>query len=272
MVQFPHAKINLGLHVKEKRADGYHNIETIFYPIPLADALEIIPAPGLGAPGFKSYGLTIPGNTENNLCVKAWNLLKADHPQLPPVNIFLLKKIPMGAGLGGGSADGAYMLKMLDKYFDLQLSTAEMEQYALQLGSDSPFFIRNTAVLASGRGEIMEPVMVDLTGYAMLMVYPGIHVSTAEAFSQVNPHPGSGILIAEIVQQPVDTWKGQLVNDFETSVFPRFEELASLKEQLYSLGAVYVSMTGTGSAFYALFPKKKDVSTLFPAHYVHSWF
>jgi 4-diphosphocytidyl-2-C-methyl-D-erythritol kinase len=272
MVQFPHAKINLGLSVKEKRTDGYHNIETVFYPIPLHDALEIIPAPGLISPSFRSYGLPIPGNVENNLCVKAWHLIKADHPQLPPVEIFLLKKIPMGAGLGGGSSDGAYMLTMLDAYFDLQLSTAELEHYALRLGSDCPFFIRHTPVFATGRGEIMEPVSADITGYSILMVYPGIHVSTAEAFSAIQATRETGRSIAEIVHTPVTNWKDKLVNDFEHSVFGGHPELAALKEQLYKMGAAYASMTGTGSAFYALFHKKQDVSTVFPSHYVHSWF
>ena len=252
MVSFPNCKINLGLHVTRKRADGYHDLETVFYPVMLKDALEIIRGTGNGV-AFSSSGLHISGHSEDNLCVKAWSLLKTDFPNLPPITMHLHKAIPMGAGLGGGSADGAFALKMLNKLFQLNISQARLEQYALQLGSDCPFFIRNKPCLATGRGEMMEEIYIDLSAYRIALVNPAIHVSTADAFRGVIPANPS-VNLSEIITKDPSTWKDLLHNDFEPSVFSKFPQIAAIKTRFYEHGAVYASMTGSGSTVYGLFP------------------
>lgn len=255
MLRFPNAKINLGLHITRKRADGYHELETIFYPVKdLRDALEMVPAAGAKG-AFHESGLPVSGGGEANLVRKACKLLRERFPgRMPELDIYLHKAIPMGAGLGGGSADAAFALQMLNELGGLRLSSPELESLALTLGSDCPFFIRNTPQFATGRGEIMEPIAIDLSGYRIEVVCPGVHVSTREAFSRVVPKPASFDL-RTLPQVPVEAWRDVLRNDFEESVFAQFPEVAKLKEGLYVDGAVYASMSGSGSAVYGLFER-----------------
>ena len=270
MICFPSCKINLGLRITQKRADGFHALETVFYPITLTDALEIIIEPETSAAPitFTSSGLTINGDPSDNLCFKAYGLLKKDYPTIPNIKMHLHKKIPMGAGLGGGSSDGAFTLVALNQLFNLQLSEQALLDYALQLGSDCPFFIINTPAFATGRGEILTPVTVDLNGYTIVIVNPGIAISTKLAFSLITPKiPVTNL--ADIIQQPISTLKDELINDFEQPIFNSFPELANIKETLYQKGAVYVSMTGTGSTVYGIFPTSimATLSFNFPSHY-----
>lgn len=253
MISFPNAKINLGLNILNKREDGYHTIESCFYPIPWHDCLEVIEATSFS---FHSYGLNIPGDFASNLCVKAYKLLKKDL-DIPPVEIHLLKNIPMGAGLGGGSANGAFTLSMLNDLFNLNLSNTQLETYALNLGSDCPFFIQNRSSIAGGRGEELNPINLDLTGYYLAIQNPGIHISTREAYSGVKPQMPD-LSTAEIIQKPKHTWKELLINDFEASIFPNHPEIETTKEKMYAAGALYASMTGSGSTVYGIFEEKKD--------------
>ncbi len=263
MISFPNCKINSGLHILSKREDGFHNLATFFYPLPLHDALEIIQAKKTV---FTNSGLPVPGNANDNICLKAYQLLKKDFAELPPVKIHLHKTIPMGAGLGGGSADGAFTLKLLNEKFDLGLSTDQLINYALQLGSDCPFFIVNKPSMATGRGEILEPLPIDLSAYKFVIVNPGIHINTGWAFSQITPaFPEKSI--AAIITQPVEKWKEELKNDFEEPVFKNHSEIKSIKEELYKQGAVYASMSGSGSTVYGIFKKEIELSFNFPAHY-----
>jgi len=253
MITFPNAKINLGLQVVAKRPDGYHNIESVFYPIGLKDALEVIVLPHLpnGEVKFESTGLEIPGNPDNNLCVKAYRLLDAEFG-LPALSIHLHKTIPMGAGLGGGSADGAFCIALINAVCDLKLSEEKMEEFALELGSDCPFFIKNTPMYVTGRGEHLEPIQVNLDGYYLLVVNPKVHVGTAEAYSGIVAQP-SKEKMQNILEHVPEKWQGRLVNDFEKSVFPNHPAIATLKMQMEAQGAAYCSMTGSGSTVYGLF-------------------
>ncbi len=251
MISFPNAKINLGLQIIRKRADGYHDISSLFVPIPLCDVLEVIETEEFS---FTSSGLPIPGPQEHNLCIKAYNLLKEKF-QLPPVAIHLHKAIPMGGGLGGGSADAAFLLKMLNEKFALGLSEPALEDYAGRLGSDCPFFIRNKPAIASGTGTTLLPAELSLKGYHLLLLFPGIHVGTGEAYAGVKPTQPETAL-ETIISEPIATWKNTLVNDFEASVFPQYPLLADLKQQLYDVGATYASMTGSGSTIYGIFEKE----------------
>jgi 4-diphosphocytidyl-2-C-methyl-D-erythritol kinase len=253
MIVFPNCKINLGLHILRKRKDGFHDLETVFYPLPLKDILEII-VQDPGEPAFTSYGLPIPGDPGDNLCLKAWRLLKADFPTLPPTQIHLYKHIPVGAGLGGGSADGAFTLLALDRQFQLRLTTDQMVAYAARLGSDCPFFIHNTPCLGSGRGEYLQPIGLDLSAWSVALVDPGIHISTAQAFAGCIPRENRPSL-TDILRQPVERWKDHLTNDFEEPLFRLHPELATIKETLYAAGAVYASLTGSGSGIFAFFRK-----------------
>lgn len=263
MISFPHAKINLGLYVTEKRLDGYHNISSCFYPIGWSDALEIIPSPSLN---FSSSGLAIPGNVADNLCMKAYELLQKKF-DLPPVKIHLHKVIPTGAGLGGGSSDGAFVLKTLNKIFELSLKEEALEDYAGMLGSDCPFFIKGKPVVATGTGNIFEPVALSLQGYTLLVIHPQITVNTAEAYRQIIPKKPERE-IWEILSLSIEDWKNTLSNDFEASVFQKFPEIASIKTGLYDLGASYASMSGSGSSVFGLYPS--DIippTSYFPDHY-----
>ena len=252
MITFPNAKINLGLNIVEKRPDGYHNLETIFYPIPLQDALEITPWEG----GERKYklaqsGIQIAGDDENNLVVKAYRLLDSLY-NLPPIEINLLKHIPSGAGLGGGSADAAFMLCMLNQHFQLNIPNEQLEVYAAQLGADCAFFVENKPTFAEGIGNIFSPIELSLKGYKLLLVKPDIFVSTRDAFAQIKPKRPS-ISLKEVAKMPVEAWKTHMVNDFEESVFPQFPAIANIKALLYDMGAIYASMSGSGSSVFALF-------------------
>ena len=251
MIQFPNCKINLGLSILAKRADGYHELETVFYPIAVSDALEILPAANLT---MTQSGIAVPGDPAQNLCLKAYHLLKKDFPQLPPVQMHLHKNIPMGAGLGGGSSDGTAALIMLNQQFDLGLNEQHLIDYASQLGSDCPFFVYNKACHASGRGEILTPINLDLSNYQFLLVHPGVHIATAWAFQQLNPNTKSES-IRSIIEKPITDWKNTLINDFETPVFKAEPTLSVIKDQLYQLGAIYASMSGSGSSLFGIFPK-----------------
>lgn len=252
MITFPNAKINLGLNIVEKRPDGYHNLETIFYPIPLQDALEITPWEG----GERKYklaqsGIQIAGDDESNLVVKAYKLLDNLH-NLPPIEINLLKHIPSGAGLGGGSADAAFMLCMLNQHFQLNIPNKQLEVYAAQLGADCAFFVENKPTFAEGIGNIFSPIELSLKGYKLLLVKPDIFVSTRDAFAQIKPKRPT-ISLKEVAKMPIEAWKTYMVNDFEESVFPQFPAIADIKALLYDMGAIYASMSGSGSSVFALF-------------------
>ncbi len=250
MVTFPNAKINLGLNILAKRKDGFHDIASVFYPVAWSDVLEIIPAIEFS---FSSSGLAIPGTQEGNLVVKAFQILK-EAGLLAGHNVAMLlhKVLPMGAGIGGGSADGAFALKMLNDIFDLKLSTFELQAFAAKMGSDCPFFIENTPKFCFGRGTDFEDVVLSLKGKHILMVNPEIHVSTAEAYAGVKPqYPLNDI--REIIQKPISDWKDLLVNDFEASVLQKYSKIGQVKARLYSMGAAYASMTGSGSTVYGIF-------------------
>jgi 4-diphosphocytidyl-2-C-methyl-D-erythritol kinase len=251
MIQFPNCKINLGLSILAKRPDGYHELETVFYPIAVSDALEILPADSLT---MTQSGIAVPGDPDQNLCLKAYHLLKKDFPQLPPVQMHLHKNIPMGAGLGGGSSDGTAALLILNQQFSLGLNDSELLDYASQLGSDCPFFVYNKACHAKGRGEILTPIELDLSNYQFLLVHPGIHIATKWAFQQLNPHAKSESIQA-IIEKPITDWKNFLINDFEAPVFNAEPKLSVIKDQLYQLGAIYASMSGSGSSLFGIFPK-----------------
>ena len=251
MIQFPNCKINLGLSILAKRADGYHELETVFYPIAVSDALEILPAANLT---MTQSGIAVPGDPAQNLCLKAYHLLKKDFPTLPAVQMYLHKNIPMGAGLGGGSSDGTAALMILNQQFTLGLNDQQLIAYASQLGSDCPFFVYNKACHATGRGEVLTPIQLDLSNYQFLLVHPGVHIATAWAFQQLNPHIKSESIQA-IIEKPITDWKNYLINDFEAPVFKAEPKLSVIKDQLYQLGAIYASMSGSGSSLFGIFPK-----------------
>ncbi len=291
MIVFPNCKINLGLRILRKRTDGYHDLETVFCPLPLYDVLETIPDTveqredtqkqirGAGYTmldpdndqnksfiQFSCSGFAIHGNNADNLCIKAFNLLKNDFPQLPRIQMYLHKAIPAGAGLGGGSADASFTLSLLNKQFQLNLSTSQLICYALQLGSDCPFFIINQPCLATGRGEILEQIEIDLSAYKFIIVNPGIHISTADAFWGITPtRPAKPV--REIIQQPIETWKNELINDFEKTVFKQHPEIETIKNKLYDCGALYSSMSGSGSTIYGIFEKNMITKFNFPSPY-----
>ena len=246
MIVYPNAKINIGLNVLEERADGYHEISSVFYPVKeLVDILEIIPGEDFS---FSSSGIAIPGNS--NICAKAYDLLKADFG-IENVQIHLHKQIPIGAGLGGGSADGAFTLKALNELFDLKLSNTELEKYALQLGADCPFFIENTQKYVTGKGEKMNEIDLDLSAYELKFIFPELHISTAEAYGGVIlKYPETNLL--DLMSKPIENWKGEVKNDFEISAFEKYPELEKMKEKLYADGAIYASMTGSGSVLYGV--------------------
>ena len=263
MVVFPNAKINLGLRITSKRNDGYHNLDTVFYPIPYFDVLEVVKSTDNNSPyRFQTTGKSIKGNPSSNLCIKAFELLKQDFPSLPIIDIHLHKNIPMGAGMGGGSADGAFMIKLLNEKFNLELNEPQMMAYALQLGSDCPIFIKNTSCYATGRGEELQEIQVDLSSYHLIIASPGIHVSTADAFAGINPNP-SIKTCREIIAMPIENWRDLLINDFEQSVFQLHPDLKKIKDTLYELGAVYASLTGSGSSIYGIFSAQPETEGVF---------
>lgn len=271
---YPCAKVNLGLNIVERRTDGYHDLETVFYPIPLYDTLEVEAMTGNKASGeceFTMSGIEIEGTPTDNLVMKAYRLLAAEHA-LPPLSIHLHKAIPSQAGMGGGSSDAAYMIRLLNEKFRLELSVEEMQAKATRLGADCAFFIESIPAFARGIGDKLSAVEGNLShmkGLYMAVVKTNVAVSTREAFAQIVPKKPERCCL-EIVQQPVETWRHQLTNDFETSVFSIYPELARIKERLYSEGAIYAQMTGSGSAIYALFDKKPDsLSLIFRDAFCH---
>ncbi len=267
MVTFPNCKINIGLHIVGKRADGYHNLETVFYPLPIYDCLEIITLPDNNTlPILTTSGLAVDGAATDNICIKAWKLIKKKHNVLPAVAMHLHKAIPLGAGLGGGSADGAFMLRMLNEKYNLQISEPQLLQYALELGSDCPFFTLNKPAFATGRGEVLQPVSIDLSTWYLVIINPAIHVNTGWAFGQLHVQPPA-LPLLQAVQQPVATWKDTIVNDFEKAVAAQYPAIAEIKNRLYGQGAVYASMTGSGSTVFALFAAP-PLLPLFPTEYL----
>lgn len=269
MITFPIAKINLGLNIVERRSDGYHNLETVFYPIPIKDAIEINVMhndfPSSVDCDLKVSNMDIKGDEQKNLVVKAYNLLAEGH-KLPRIHVHLYKNIPTQAGMGGGSSDCAFMLKLLNEQFNLNLSDCDLERYACQLGADCPFFIKSRPAYAEGIGEILTPINIDLKGWHLSVIRPDVPIPTKEAFALIKPRPTIKKCI-EIVKQPVETWKHELHNDFEESVFASHPELAEIKKQLYTLGATYASMSGSGSSIYALSRTPIDIQQSFTGMY-----
>ena len=269
MLTFPNAKLNLGLYVTARRPDGYHELETVFLPLPWADVLEVLPAPkGQAAADLTLTGRPIPGDAATNLCIKAYELLKADFPDLPAVQMQLHKIVPIGAGLGGGSADAAFALRAIGEVLGLNLSTAQLENYARRLGADCAFFIQNTPRLARGKGDEFEAIALNLSGTACVVVYPGLHVSTAQAFAGIVPRAPAYPLRAAL-SQPMREWRATVSNDFEAALAPTHPVLTSIKQQLYAAGATYASLSGSGSAVYGLFAEAAEAPTLpWPAEYL----
>jgi 4-diphosphocytidyl-2-C-methyl-D-erythritol kinase len=260
MLAFPNAKINLGLNITGSRADGFHDIETGIIAVNFRDILEIVPI-DKNVVLFESSGLTIPGKSEDNLCLRAYYLLKENF-DIPGVKIHLHKVIPMGAGLGGGSSDAAFTIRMLNELFFLNLDADGMMRYASQLGSDCAFFINNAPVVAIGKGDQFETLKPELKGYSVIIVIPSIHVSTAEAYANVEVKNPLENIRSILLSSPV-AWKDRLINDFEVPVFRKHEEIKAIKEKLYSEGAVYASMSGSGSAVFGLFKSARMLKHLF---------
>ena len=267
MLTFPNAKLNLGLYVTERRPDGFHTLESVFVPLPWTDALELLPAPaGQPETSITLTGRPIPGDPATNLCLRAYALLQADFPQLPPAQLFLHKIVPIGAGLGGGSADAAFALKAANDLFSLNLSVEALESYARRLGSDCAFFIQNKPVLAVARGDVFEPIDLHLTGTACVVVYPNLHIGTAEAYARIRPQPPAHPLRAALAR-PMAEWRNLVSNDFETALTPSYPVLAEIKQQLYAAGATYASLSGSGSAVYGLWTVQKPPALPWPAEY-----
>ena len=256
MIYYPNAKINIGLNVVERRRDGYHNLETVFYPIPLQDAIELqvigdeVPACGYR---LKVMGDLLDGTPEDNLVVKAYKLIKSDF-DIQDCSFNLYKHIPTGAGLGGGSADAAFTVKALNERFRLNLSVEDMEKYASILGADCAFFIRNRPVMATGIGNEFHHIDLSLKGKTIVLVKPDVFVSTADAYRGVTPRRPEHSLV-DLLSAPIETWKDTVVNDFEASVFAKYPEIAAIKDRMYDLGAVYAAMSGSGSSVYGIFDK-----------------
>ena len=274
MISFPIAKINLGLNVVEKRPDGYHNLQTVFYPVPIKDALEVHVMdeafPSDYDCDLKVTNITIEGDEQRNLVVRAYQLLKQDFPTLPRIHSHLWKGIPTQAGMGGGSSDCAYMMLLLNQQFQLGLTDEQLIEYAAKLGADCAFFILSRPCYAEGIGEKLQPIDLSLSGYYIAVVRPDIPVPTKEAFSRIRPHyPAQNC--RETVMQPVETWRDTLINDFEKSVFALHPEIGNIKQQLYDMGATYAAMSGSGSALFGLFKKQPDsLSQEFPNMFTFS--
>ncbi len=258
MICFPNAKINLGLNIVSKRSDGYHDLETIFYPIGIKDALEIIIREDQETDTFVEAGIKVDASPEHNLVMKALKLMRSRY-KFPSIEVHLLKKIPFGAGIGGGSSDASFMLRLINDTFQLKISDKELVQLAVQLGADCPFFIYNRPMFASGIGEILEDVSLSLQDYHFALVKPNVHVSTKDAFSLIQPRSPK-MSLKEIIQLPVSEWKELMINDFEQSVFAKYPEIEKIKNDLYDKGALYASMSGSGSSVFGIFKEKTDIS------------
>lgn len=264
MICFPNCKINLGLNIVNRRADGYHDLETVFYPVTgLHDALEVTVANAHEEREytFQQYENVLDCEPKKNLVVKAYQLLEETYPDLRPITIHLLKHIPSGAGLGGGSADAAFMLKLLDQLFELHLSTTQLEQLAVQLGADCAFFIQNQPTFATGIGDKFSPIQLSLKGYQIIIIKPNVFVSTKEAFAHIHPQRPT-VSIVDILQAPISEWRQYLVNDFEASIFPQHPQIEAIKRLLYDNGAEYASMSGSGSSVYGLFKPNTELPNL----------
>lgn len=257
MIIFPQAKINLGLHVLKKREDSYHEVETCMYSIPVFDILEIIPADEFS---FKQTGLVVDGNMESNLCVKAFRLIQNEF-KIPNVYMHLRKQIPMGAGLGGGSSDAAHVINGLNELFSLEIPQAKKEEMAAHLGSDCAFFIDGSPKLATGRGEILEPIQVDLSCKYIKLIYPNMHISTAEAYANVAFYKGTET-VREILNSPIKSWKNRLQNSFETNLFENYPRLKQFRDSMYNEGAIYAAMSGSGSTIFGIFNEKPITSLI----------
>ncbi len=261
MISFPTCKINLGLNILAKRKDGYHEINSLMYPVPVKDVLEIVPAENFE---FTNSGLKIPGELKDNLIFKAYEMLRKEY-DLPPVKIHIYKNIPMGGGLGGGSSNGAYTLKSLNNLFNLNLSDEDLRTYAAKLGSDCPFFIAELPQIAKGRGEILSPSELNLKGMYLLLVNDGTHISTADAYGRIRPTTPIQLL-ETVLEAPIETWREDLVNDFEAPILNDFPQLMQVKNTLYDLGATYAAMTGSGSTIFGLFKNAPNVNDVFSFH------
>jgi len=267
MICFPNAKINLGLNIVSKRSDGYHNLETVFYPIGIKDALEIIVKEDQDRDTFFQEGIKVDSSPDDNLVMKALRLMREQH-DFPGVEVHLLKAIPFGSGLGGGSADASFMLKLINDTFSLGLSNVELASIAVRLGADCPFFIYNRPVFATGIGDVFEDIELSLKDYTFVLVKPDIHVSTKDAFAGIKPAQ-PGISLKEIIRKPVEGWNGLMVNDFEESVFAKYPDIKTVKDKLYTLGAVYSSMSGSGSSVFGIFNQAPVyLESLFPSCFV----
>ncbi len=252
MVSYPNAKINLGLNVLRKREDGFHEIESVFYPIPWRDILEIVPEEsGKGSVIFSSSGIEIPTDGKMNLCEQVYQLMHEEF-NLPSIKMHLHKIVPIGAGLGGGSADAAFTATMLNELFNLKLKSDKLEDIVAKVGSDCPFFIRNEAAFVTGRGEEIDSFKLDLSGFWIVLVNPNIHIGTAEAYAGLRPGQPE-VSLKEIIKKPISEWKLGVKNDFERSVFDKYPQISELKDQFYKMGAVYASMTGSGSTVFGIF-------------------
>lgn len=257
MLFFPNAKINIGLNIISKRDDGFHNIETIFYPINIKDALEFVEINADSK--LTTSGISLNVDSNENICYKAYSLM-AKHFKIPPLNIHLHKTIPTGAGLGGGSADAAFLIKEISNYFNLNLSSKHLESLAAELGSDCAFFIKNKPVFAYERGEKFQSINLDLSNYYIYVIKPEVFVSTIDAFSGIKATKPKHS-VKELIYNPIETWKDTVYNDFETSIFKKYPLLADLKKDMYNMGAVYASMSGSGSAVYGIFPFKPELNS-----------
>lgn len=255
MTEHPNCKINIGLSVVERRSDGYHNLESVFYPVGLCDDLEIERS---AAFSFSQNGIALDCDYSDNLCVKAYRLLQSEFPHIGPVSIRLSKRIPSGAGMGGGSADAAFTLKMLNTLFGLGLNNGQLQKYAARLGADCAFFIENKPVMAKGKGDEFEEIHLDLGGYRLLLVKPDVGVSTAEAYQSIVPAPAAFDL-HKLGSTPMKDWKKLVTNDFEKGIFPKLPLLGEIKQQLYAHGALYASMSGSGSTVYGIFASDSDI-------------
>ncbi|SHF67041.1 4-diphosphocytidyl-2-C-methyl-D-erythritol kinase [Mariniphaga anaerophila] len=264
MIVFPNAKINIGLNVVSKRPDGYHNLETVFYPVSLSDALEMVEAP---KSGISFSGTAVHGAPEDNLVLRAYNLVKKDFG-LPPVHFHLHKVIPTGAGLGGGSSDAAFTLKLLNNFFELQISVEQLKNYAAAIGADCPFFIENRPAFATGIGDVLSPVQLDLSRYKLLIVKPPFGVSTPDAYRNIVLSVPS-FSLSKIQERPVEEWKELVKNDFEKSVFKEYPEIENIKMKLYEMGAVYASMSGSGSSVFGIF---RELPVQIPGQFPNDYF
>ena len=268
MISFPNCKINIGLNIIGKRIDGFHNIETVFYPLTLCDALEILPATNDPLKDqFSLQGMEMDGDSEQNLCMKALRLMQNER-SIQPMKIVLMKKIPVGAGLGGGSSDAAYTLKMLNDYSSAGYSNEQLIGMSSKLGSDCAFFIINKPVFASGKGDQMTPVLLSLAGYTIVIIKPPVFVSTSEAYSGTTPVVSERSL-KELIQLPVSEWRDVIKNDFEKTIFMNHPEIAGIKQKMYDIGAVYASMSGSGSSVFGIFKESLNAPDAFPNCFYH---